>query len=306
MRKFLGTTFIVIIVLFFVGCVLSINSLTGQFKILDRPLEASILKMDLEGIIIDPEVFLEDLRKYAKEDSIKGVLIRVNSPGGVVGPSQELYSEILRVRNELKKPVVVSCSSLAASGAYYAAVAADLIYVNPGSLLGSIGVIMEFANLEKLYNWAMIERFSIKTGRYKDSGAEYRQMRDDERALFQSMADEILAQFKKAVATGRKLSPNLVDQYADGRVITGEMAVKLKFADKIGTYEDARRAIGELAGLGSDPKIFEPPAKRPSLSELLSEVSTGVNPVTKTLDTLGLRLIGQPLYLMPGVFLSNN
>ncbi len=299
MRKFMGTVFIVILVMFFAGCIISISSLTGKFQVMEKPLKASILKLDLEGIIIDPDKLLKDIRKYAKEDSIKGVLIRVNSPGGVVGPSQEIFAELQRVRDELKKPVVVSAGSLIASGAYYAAAGADLIFVNQGSLVGSIGVIMEFANLKELYQWAKIKPYAIKTGEYKDSGAPYREMREDEREYFQSMADEILVQFKKAIVDGRKLSPNLVDQYADGRVFTGATAVRLKFADKIGTFEDAKRAIGELTELGQDPELYEPPPERPSLSELLAEVSSNVNPAASAIETLHLKLIGQPLYIMP-------
>lgn len=301
MRKFLGTVFIVIIVLFFAGCVISITSLRHMFPLDPKPLKSSILVLDLDGIIIDPTEFLEDLREYAKEDSIKGVLVRINSPGGVVGPSQEIFSELQRVRNELKKPVVVSCSSMAASGAYYAAVAADLIFANPGTLMGSIGVIMTFTNLEGLYDWAKISRYSIKTGQFKDAGAEYKQMTEAERQLFQELADEILFQFKKAVGESRRLRADVVDQYSDGRVFTGETAVKLKFADRIGSFEDARRAVGELAGLGADPDIFEPPPERPRLADFLTEMASRMNPASKAFETLQMQLSGQPLYLLPSV-----
>lgn len=301
MRKFFGTVFIVILVMFFAGCIISITSFRHMFPMDPKPLKASVLVLDLDGIIIDPTKFLEDLRKYSKEDSIKGVLLRVNSPGGVVGPSQEIYAEILRVRNELKKPVVVTCASMAASGAYYAAAAADMIFTNPGTLMGSIGVIMTFTNLQGLYDWAKIQRYSIKTGQFKDAGAEYKQMSEAERQLFQSLANDILVQFKKAVMESRRLRSDVVDQYADGRVFTGEQAVQLKFADKIGTFEDARRAVGELAGLGSDPDLFEPPPERPRLADFLTEMSSRMNPATKAIETLQMQLSGQPLYLLPSV-----
>src|SRR5690606_15499687 len=122
------------------------------------------LLMRMDGVIMDTKDFLKDLRKYAEESDIKGVLIAVNSPGGVVGPSQELYTELKRIREELKKPVVVSASSVLASGAYYMAVGANQIFVNAGILMGSIGVIMELANLSRLYDWAKVDRYVIKTG----------------------------------------------------------------------------------------------------------------------------------------------
>lgn len=310
MRKTLGTIFIILTIGMVGGCWISISRMSGSFEA-KRLLKPAILSLKLEGIIIDPSEFLENLREYAKEESIKGVIIRMDSPGGVVGPSQEIYSEIKRVREQLKKPVVVSCGSLTASGAFYAAVAADKIYTNPGSLMGSMGVIMEFANLERLYDWAKIQRYVIKTGPYKDSGAEYRPMRDDERMLFQQMAEEILTQFKKAVAEGRKLPIEKVTQYADGRVFTGETAVKLGFADEIGTFEDAVRALGKMAGLGESPDIYEPPPKRPNLLELFGDIrgQSKANSVETALSlfsdqVLRAELVGKPLFLMPGTYSS--
>ena len=289
-------------VMFFAGCFMVVNNLLSEFHLQEPKLsKPSILFLQLEGIILDGEEFLENLKKYAGEEEIKGVLIQVNSPGGVVGPSQELYSEIKRVREELKKPVVVSCLGLAASGAYYASVAADKIITNPGSMLGSIGVIMEFANLENLYEWAKIKRYTIKTGAYKDSGAEYREMRDDERQLFQNLADEVLLQFKTAVATSRHLSLETVSKYSDGRVFTGATAVALKFADQVGSLEDAKKIVGQLSGLGTKPHIFIPPPKRPDfLGEIFAETKSRFNINSAMREIVGLRLIGQPLFLMPG------
>ena len=299
MRKFLGTLLLVVTFMMIGGCFLTVTNLVDDFPKDKKVKESSILHMKLEGVILDPSKFLKDLKKYSKDEDIKGVLLQVNSPGGIVGPSQEIYHELKRVRTELKKPVVVSTTGMAASGAYYAAVAANEIYANEGSLLGSIGVIMEFANLEKLYAWMKIQRHVIKTGKYKDSGAEHRPMREDEKQLFRSMAFEILNQFKAAIAEGRKLSPEVVSQYADGRVFTGETAQKLGFIDKIGTFEDARRAIGQLAGLGEDPDLFTPPKDRPTLSEILSEVKAPVKIEMPTQKLLKSQLWGQPLYLLP-------
>ncbi len=262
--------------------------------------EDSILVMSLDGVIIDGQQFLEDLKKYAKNEKVKGLLIKINSPGGAVGPSQEIYSELKRVREELQKPVVAVVSSLAASGGYYAAVAADQVVTNPGSLLGSIGVIMQFANLKELYSWAKVDRYVIKTGAYKDSGADFRAMRPDEKELFGNMISEVHTQFKQAVVSGRKLSQDVVDKYADGRVFTGETAVKLGFADQLGTYEDALRIIGELSGLGNEPKEFTPPKQRPDILEILAESKVGASLEGRIKRFFNLQLMGQPMYLMPG------
>jgi len=306
MRKFIGTVVIVIIIFFFAGCMLSMRGLMEQLHLEEPKIaENSILLLQLEGVILDGKDFLDDLDKYADEDEIKGILIQINSPGGVVGPSQEIYAEIKRVRDELKKPVVVSVSSLAASGAFYAAVAADKIVTNPGSLLGSIGVIMEFANLEKLYEWAKIKRYVIKTGAFKDSGSEYRDMRDDEKQVFQSMANEVLGQFKQAVASGRNIPLEQVSAIADGRVFTGERAISMHLADQIGTLNDAKKLIGQLAGVGEEPEIFTPPAKRGGyLAELLDQKTKIPGLEEPIRNLLHSRFWGQPLLLLPGALAS--
>lgn len=302
MRKLMSDFLLIFATLVICGFLISLGGLVATVNPPEGRIgKASLLYLDLDGIILDGKDFLENLRKYAAEDHIKGVLIKINSPGGVVGPSQEIYSELKRIREELKKPVVVSCNALAASGAYYAAVAADKIITNPGTLMGSIGVIMEFANLEKLYDWAHINRYSIKTGAYKDAGADYRPMTQDEKALFQDMINEVLEQFKKAVMEGRKLDRDVVDKYADGRIFVGETAVKLGFADQVGTFEDARRLAGEMAGLGKDPELFKPKKKRENIFELLGDASSEESRFEKLAGRiLNLDLSGRPLYLMPG------
>lgn len=310
MRKTLGTILIIITFGMVASCVIMTSRFADRMEGEKEDVtEGSVLYLELDGIIMDSTDFLENLRDYADDDKIKGVLVRINSPGGVVGPSQEIYEELKKVRTVLKKPVVASMAGLAASGAYYAAVATDKIVTNPGTMVGSIGVIMEFANLEDLYAWAKIKRYVIKTGAYKDSGAEYRSMREDEKALFQELADEVLGQFKAAIAEGRKMPLEKVSQYADGRVFTGETAVKLGFADQLGTIEDATKLIGTMSGLGNDPELFEPPKKRENIFELLSEVRGKVDPASQTgaiaeafKQVLHPELLGRPLFLMPGTY----
>lgn len=281
-------------------------ALAGVFSFTHMPMEKlkepSILHLELKGVITGEEEFLDHLIKYKDDDQIKGILISIDSPGGVVGPSQELYAEIKRVREQLKKPVVVSCGALAASGAYYAAVAADKIVVNPGTLMGSIGVIMQFANLERLYDWAKMDFFTITTGKYKDSGSPYRPMRDDERALFQTMIDEVQQQFKKAVKDGRKLREDVLNQYADGRIFHGQFAVENGFADELGTFEDARRIVGEMAGLGPDPELYKPLDTPETVLEWLNQNARSQIVGEKLMkQLLPTQLAGKPLFLMPGV-----
>lgn len=305
----------IMVTVFFVVVIFLVNkglmNLSGE-QPLNFDKKGVVMVLDLRGMIMDGKRVLNPLRKYKDEESVKAILLRVDSPGGVVGPSQEIYAELKRVREELKKPVIVSVSGLAASGAYYAAVAADKIVTNPGSMLGSIGVIIEFANLEELYKWAKIKRYSLKTGRYKDAGAEYRGMTDDEKNLFQSMINEVLEQFIKAVAEGRKLSVDKVRAVADGRVITGETAVQLGLADQLGTYSDALALAGELAGLGKDPEVFTPAAERPHPLDFLSGYAEDAEETSKSplgqgalsdlFDHVTAReLVGRPLFLMPGV-----
>jgi len=302
MKKFLLNTVMIFAIISFGAFLLAMGSIIGklQFEHKIKVPEPSILSLKLEGIIGEPSRFLEDLRYFRKDENVKGIVIHINSPGGVVGPSQEIYAEIKRTRDGFQKPVVAVCSAVAASGAYYAAVAADRIVTNPGTMLGSIGVIMQFANLEKLYEWAKVGRYVVKTGAYKDSGASYRPMREDEKELFQDLIDEVQVQFKQAVASGRNLPADLVDKYADGRVFTGEAAVKLGFADKVGTYLDGVRVAGELSGLGDDPEIFEPPEKHASFFETMVEGQFQGSLANRVEGWLSLNLVGKPLYLLPG------
>lgn len=301
LKKIIQTLLALILVCILGGILMMIGSVVTainpqQSSALTGP---SILHMKLEGVIMDGGEFLETLAKYRKRDEIKAILITLNSPGGVVGPSQEIHREIQRTREEFKKPVYVYCRSVAASGAYYAAVASDRIYTTPGCFMGSIGVLMEFVNLEKLYGWAKIERFALTTGEFKDTGAEYRPMKPAERTYLQGQLTEVLDQFKKAVADGRKLKPGVLDENADGRVFSGAKAVELGFADEVGTWEDARQALGEKVGLGKDPKVFEP--KKPqSFFEMLANGGEG-NPFESTLkEVFQTEFKGKPLFIMPG------
>jgi protease-4 len=271
----------------------------------------SIMHLKLEGVIVDGEKFLKQLKKYREEKDIKAFVVEINSPGGVVGASQEIYEELKRTRSEFNKPVVAVSTNMIASGAYYAAMGVDHLIVAPGTMVGSIGVIMEFANLEHLYEWARVSRYTITTGKYKDSGSEYRAMRDDEREIFQNMINEVWVQFKEAVAEGRNLKLEQVEPYADGRVMTGAAAIKLGFADELGTVDSAFKVASKLAKI-EDYEIFEIPKKRPGLFDVL-EGFGGDNEEDSIFGKQADKVLGKvlghlaqpelrnrPLFLMPG------
>jgi protease-4 len=304
MRKFLGYFFasIGVLVFLFMGitCAGVASLMRGGADVV-RINKPGVLMLELDGVITDGEKFLERLRKYRKEDNVKGILVQINSPGGVVGPSQEIFLELKRTREIYKKPVVVSCLGLAASGGYYAALGADKIVVTPGCMIGSIGVIMQFANLEKLLEWAKVDRYALKTGKFKDTGAEYRPMTGEERELLQELLNDVLGQFKSDIASSRpKLRPDVIDANADGRVFTGSQAVKLGFADQVGTLDDARKILGGLAGLGDDPEVFKPRGFRDEIMLNFMGDDAESNWLAKMEEVFQLKIQGQPLMIWPG------
>ncbi len=224
-----------------------------------------IAVIEVKGVILESKKALRNLKDAEEDKSIKAVVLRLNSPGGAVAPSQEIYEAVKR----FKKPLVVSMGSVAASGAYYIAAGSKRVFANAGTLTGSIGVIMEFMNLRKLYEWAKVERYSVKTGKFKDSGADWRDLSPEEREYFQALVMDTLGQFKAAVAEGRKLSAEEVTAVADGRVFTGTQALKLKLVDELGTLEDAIRYISKEAGFKGKAQVVYPIRKMKGLQDLL-------------------------------------
>lgn len=293
--------FSMIILTFMGGCTFIVfNSLSGVVQTPTQQIaEDSILLLELEGVILDGKKFLKEIRDYSEKDNIKGVVVRVNSPGGVVGPSQEIYSEIMRVRDIVQKPIYISANGLMASGAFYAAMGASKIYANKGSLLGSIGVIMNFANLEELYSWAKIKRFNLTTGRFKDTGSDFRSMREDEKTYLNALLSESLNQFIDDIVTGRKIQRDKVAAVADGRVFTGVFAKQYGFIDEIGGLHDAISAIGEATGLGKNPKVYRPQKTPEEFFEMLGERVQALNPYSTVKDTLHLQNFGKPMFILP-------
>ncbi len=201
--------------------------------------------LELKGPIMDSHKILMKLHEAEEDRSIKALVLRLDSPGGSVGPSQEIYDAV----KAFPKPLVVSMGSVAASGAYYIACGAKKVFANPGTLTGSIGVIMQFADLSKLYDWAKVRRYAITTGAMKDAGAEYKEMTPHERAVLQTMIDDVLEQFKQAVREGRHLASKDVDPIADGRIFSGRQAEKLHLVDALGSLEDAVKEAYRLGGI---------------------------------------------------------
>jgi protease IV len=223
--------------------------------------------VELEGIILDVEDLLRDLKAHRENPLVHAVVIRINSPGGVVGPTQELHDSILRLR-KAGKPVVASLGAVAASGGYYTAVAADQIFANAGTLTGSIGVIMQLANVDALMKKVGVDYVVVKAGQFKDIGNMSRPMTPEERRVLQTLLDDVHGQFIDAVAAGRKLDRAQVVQFSDGRIFSGVQAKALGMLDEIGGLEDAVERAARLAGLPLPPRVV-PPRRRFSIFDLM-------------------------------------
>lgn len=230
------------------------------------PIGDKIAIVRVEGPIIDSKNTVEELKDYTKDSSIKAIVLRVDSPGGAVAPAQEIYEEVRKAAG--KKTVVVSMGSIAASGGYYISSPATRIVANPGTLTGSIGVIMEIPNLEGLMNKVGIKTEVIKSGRHKDIASIFRGRSKEEREILQAVLDDVHEQFIMAVAEGRKIIPDDVRKIADGRIFTGKQALKLGLIDELGNLEDAIKTASRLAGIKGEPQIVTK-KERFSIIELL-------------------------------------
>ncbi|MBI2400503.1 MAG: signal peptide peptidase SppA [Deltaproteobacteria bacterium] len=239
--------------------------------------------VDIQGVIADPYEINTTLRELGERDDVKAVVLRIESPGGAVGPSQEIHGEILRLKE--KKTVVASMGAIAASGGYYAAVAADKIMANPGTITGSIGVIVEFVNAQELLGKIGLKGYVVKSGKYKDVGSPLREMEKEERELLQTLINDVNGQFIKAVAEGRGLKTEEVRRIADGRIFTGAQAKQLKLVDELGGLSDAIALSASLAGIEGEPSVLYPERQKMSIwktfsggasIESLTELFTGL------------------------------
>jgi len=229
--------------------------------------------VEVKGMILDSKEPVRQLRYFLKNENVKAVVLRVDSPGGIVAPSQEISDEVRKFAE--KKKIIVSMGSLAASGGYYISAPATMIYANPGTITASIGVILKLSNIETLMDKIGIKSHTLKTGKFKDSGSPVRQFSEEDRAMLQSVIDSTHEQFVKAVASGRKLPVDEVRKIADGRILSGEQAKTFKLVDRLGTFQDAIEEAGRQAGIEGEPELVVPPKKKVDYMDLLTESVEG-------------------------------
>lgn len=254
-------------ILFLGGVAMAVRGDSGSVSFGDK-----VAIIPIDGEIRDARDTVEAIHKYAESSAVRAIVMRINSPGGAIAPSQEIYEEIRNTRRRSGKPIVASLDSVAASGGFYIASACDDIVANPGSITGSIGVILEWMDVHDLLTWAKLKNEAITSGTMKSAGSPYRPMTDAERGYFQRIVTQLHQQFVKAVAEGRKgkISVSEVARLADGRVFTGEEALTLRLVDRLGNLDDAVLSAGKLAGLKGRPSTLYPRRRRGALIDLFS------------------------------------
>ena len=228
-----------------------------------------IAVVDVEGVILQAKPFVEQLKRYGDDSSIKAIILRVDSPGGGAAASQEMYEAVKRVRDQKKKMIVASIQTVGASGAYYIASGASKIYANRASIVGSIGVIAEWVNYGDLLRWAKLKEVLFTAGELKAAGDPAREMTPAERDYLQSLVDEMYGQFIHDVADGRKLKVDAVKSLASGRVWTGQQAIGLQLIDKLGGFQDAVDDTAKAVGIHGEPSLVHPEEKKRTLLDIL-------------------------------------
>ncbi|MGB9730891.1 MULTISPECIES: signal peptide peptidase SppA [Calditerrivibrio] len=278
--KFLFKFLIILLIAGFVGR--SVYLLNYKNPVINKKL---IVLLDLEGIILESDTLIEKLKKYEKDSNVIGIILRINSPGGAVAPSQEIY----RFIKKMSKPVYASMSTVAASGGYYVASACDRIYAMPGTITGSIGVIMKFTDLSKIYDKLGVRTETIKSGKFKDIGSTTRSMTEEEKSILKQSVDDVYNQFIEDILSKRTfLNKEELLKYADGRIITGREAKNLKLVDKLGSYEDAYEDMKKDKNT-PDAELFIPKDEKTFLRKLIEETRTSIKEV---------KALNGPLYLM--------
>ncbi len=233
----------------------------------------------IEGAILSSDDAIEDIEKIRKDDSVRSVVLRIESPGGSVGASQEILEAVNMLAKE--KPVIASMGSVAASGGYYVALGAKQILANPGTITGSIGVRMEHVNVGSLLRWARIEHQTLKSGRFKDVGSFDRPLSPADREILEHLLKNMHEQFKEAVAQARNLDMKDVDELADGRIFTGQEAIKLGLIDRIGGFAQAVQLAAELGRISGEPKLYYPRKMRIWFMRLVQEAKLIIDDLTR-------------------------
>ena len=293
--NFFLKTFLSLLVIFLIGLAgILIGVLISDQD--QHPRGDGVAVINVNGIIIDSDPYIKSIREIRESDSVKAVVVRINSPGGAVATSQEVYEELKSLGETI--PVIASMGTVAASGGYYIACAAATIYANPGTITGSIGVIAQFASYGQLLKWAKVEVEVIKSGEFKDLGSPLRKMPEAEKAYLQTLIDSVHSQFKDTVSEKRNLSPAKVASLSDGKIFTGSRAKELGLVDRIGTLEAAVAEARKLGGLNEDSWIREYPIKKKTLldfvfPETLAERTIFASPVR---TGFGLYYIADVIY----------
>jgi len=264
----IGLIAIGVVLVIFVGAIIALTLLlrreTPSFAMGDR-----VGVVEINGVIADSKEVIGVIKSFVDDGGVKAIVLRIDSPGGGVGASQEIYREVVKAKGV--KPVVASFGGVAASGGYYVACGADKIMANPGTITGSIGVVMQFANLEELFKKIGYKGYVIKSGAYKDVGSPFREMTPEETELLQGVIDTVHQQFIRAVAEGRKLPLEKVAAIADGRIFSGEQARALGLVDELGNLEDTIDRAAQMAGIKGRPVVVYPRRRKPSLFDYLTE-----------------------------------
>jgi protease-4 len=238
----------------------------------------SIAVIEVSGVILDADKVDKQLQKFGDDDSVKAIILHINSPGGGAAASQEIYHEVLRVRQQKHKKIVASVESVGASGAYYIASACDKIYANPASVVGSIGVIMEWTNYGDLLKWAKMKNITISRGELKDAGDPTRDLTPKEEAYFQSLVDNMYGQFIHDVAVGRHTTDDKIEPLATGQVWTGQQAQPLGLIDAQGGFRDALMDTAKSVGISGEPKIVRPAKDKHGLLGVLDDDASTLFP----------------------------
>lgn len=219
------------------------------------PLGDKVALVRVTGVILDSSDVIEELKEHSKDSSVKAIVLRIDSPGGAVAPSQEIYEEIKKIKE--KKKVIVSMGTVAASGGYYISAPADRIVANAGTLTGSIGVIMEIPNISGLMQKIGVETQVIKSGAHKDIASIFKSLKPEEKEILQTVLDDVHDQFIQAVSEGRGIKFEQIKKLADGRIFTGRMAKEVGLVDEIGNLQDAIMLAGELTGIKGEPQVVQ-------------------------------------------------
>ncbi len=265
MKRFVRLVKLLFLLFFTVLAIRGFFSFFGREKV-----KEAIYILKLEDTILSSEKIVNDLRNLEKNDFVKAIILRINSPGGTIGASQEIYLELKRFKEKTGKKLVCSIENVGASGAYYVSLACDKVIALPGSVVGSIGVISFFFTVEDLLKYLKVKPYIVKSGKFKDTGSPFRQPNEQDIKYLEDIVLKLFEQFKKDVVEVRPALKDKIDQIADGRVFTGKEALELGLIDHIGTFSDAVTLAKELAGIKEEPKLIFPEKRKiPFLDDIL-------------------------------------